>query len=756
MTQFRKLMFSAFLILELCIVNSFAQGQRTLSLIPQPIQIKQSRGTFTIDQKTVIQVDKKAKVLKPIADYLAERLRTVTGFPLVISEDAGKAGKNSIWLGSEKLDFSNSHEAYELIVDTKGVQINAATPQGIFYGVQTLFQLLPAASEKRELVPGITWALPQVEIEDAPRFSWRGMHLDVGRHFMPKEFIKKYIDVLALYKINIFHWHLTEDQGWRIEIKKYPKLTSVGGWRMETMQDNKPHGGFYTQDDIREVVSYAAQRFITIVPEIEMPGHSVAALAAYPELSCSGGPFKVGTEWGVMNDVYCAGKEKTFQFLEDVLAEAIDLFPGPFFHIGGDECPKVRWTNCVHCQKRIKDEGLKDEHELQSYFIKRIEKFLTAKGKRLIGWDEILEGGLAPNATVMSWRGMKGGIDAAKSGHDVVMSPTSHCYFDFYQGTVSEPPAIGGFLPIDTVYAYEPIPSELNAEEAKHVLGAQGNVWTEYIPTTEQAEYMLVPRVCALSEVVWSPRSKRNFADFMQRLEGHYDRLKARGINFRIPPPIGPTGKKVLIRDTVVTMTSPIASGTVYYTLDGMEPTKASSKYTQPITIHGDQVLKARLLLSNGAMSNILSSTFFSVDPKINGIEFNYYEGVWERVPDFNSLTPKSTGIAYSIDADPLQHRLRSIGLRFKGIIQIDAEGDYVFSLNSDDGSKLFIDGKEVINNDGMHTARELSGTITLAKGKHTLEVCYFQRAGARVLDLFIEGPGLPKQPLSPKMLLLR
>jgi hexosaminidase len=371
------------------------------------------------------------------------------------------------------------------------------------------------------------------------------MHLDVCRHFFPVEFVKKMIDMLAVYKMNTFHWHLTDDQGWRIEIKKYPKLTEIGAWRDETMVghytendqkfDGTRYGGFYTQEQIKDVVAYAGKRFITVVPEIEMPGHAVAALSAYPEFSCNGGPFKVYTKWGVSDDVYCAGKEETFKFLEDILEEVVALFPGQYIHIGGDECPKTRWKVCPTCQKRMKDEGLKNELELQSYFVKRIERFVASKGKKLIGWDEILEGGLPERATVMSWRGYEGGLEAARSGHDVVMTPGSHCYFDSYQSKdqTKEPLAIGGFLPLKKVYSFNPIPAELTPQEAKHILGAQANLWTEYITSEKQAEYMIFPRICAMAEILWSPKIKQDYRQFLTRLDGHLKRLQKDNINYR-------------------------------------------------------------------------------------------------------------------------------------------------------------------------------------------------------------------------------
>ncbi len=417
------------------------------------------------------------------------------------------------------------------------IDVPANSSAGLFYGVQTIFQLLPPELFGSISHPEMKWSIPAVSIFDVPRFRWRGMHLDVCRHFFPKDFIKKYIDDIAMYKMNTFHWHLTDDQGWRIEIKKYPLLTTIGAWRKGSMIgpysdqkfDSVRYGGFYTQDDIREIVAYAAARHVTVVPEIEMPGHSLAALASYPKLSCTGGPFDVGEAWGVFNDVYCP-REATFTFLKNVLTEVCALFPGKYIHIGGDECPKVRWKECADCQKLMKRKKLKNENQLQSYFVKRIEKLLDSKGKQLIGWDEILEGGLAPNAAVISWRGTKGGIAAAQKKHFVVMTPGAYCYFDYYQGNPQyEPLAIGGYTPVDKVYSYEPIPDELSSSQRQYILGAQGNMWTEYVATPEHVEYMIFPRICALAEVVWSPKNSGIIPIFAERLIRHFTLLDTIG-----------------------------------------------------------------------------------------------------------------------------------------------------------------------------------------------------------------------------------
>ncbi|MGH7466686.1 MAG: beta-N-acetylhexosaminidase [Longimicrobiales bacterium] len=429
---------------------------------------------------------------------------------------------------------SANPEGYRLSITPSAIQIDAPAEAGLYYGLQTLRQLLPKTGE-----PTVLRAL---EITDAPRFVYRGMHLDVARHFFPVAFIKKYLDVMALYKLNTFHWHLTEDQGWRLEIRQYPRLTEVGGCRQETMVaknfnpyvgDGSRYCGFYTQAEAREIVEYARARFITVIPEIEMPGHAVAALAAYPEFACTPGPFEVGTRWGVYDDVFCP-KEETFRFLEDVLNEVTQIFPSRYVHIGGDEVPKKRWQESELAQSVIRRENLKDEHELQSYFIRRVEQMLHARQRRLIGWDEILEGGLAPDATVMSWRGTAGGVAAAREGHDVIMSPNSHLYFDHYQGSPqSEPLAIGGNSPLEKVYSYEPQPPELTAAEARHILGAQANVWTEYIKTSDHVEYMVFPRLLALSEVVWSPKELRDWDSFRGRLPAQLRRLDRLGVRYR-------------------------------------------------------------------------------------------------------------------------------------------------------------------------------------------------------------------------------
>jgi hexosaminidase len=512
------------------------------SLIPRPVSVATQAGKFTLGPRTVIWTDRASA---SVARQLARYLEPATGFTLRV-QVGGAVPPAAIALRRDAALTRLGAEGYALTVRRDGVVARAPELAGLFYAVQTIRQLLPAAIMRDATVSGVDWSMPAVTIQDRPRFGWRGGHLDAGRHFMPKEFVKKYIDLLALHKLNTFHWHLTDDQGWRIEIRQYPKLTSVGSCRKETLVgrqprdqaqwrfDATPHCGFYTQDDAREIVEYARARYVNVVPEIEMPGHAVAAIAAYPELGVTGEPMEVATRWGIFSDILNA-EPATIAFMQNVLTEVMQIFPGRYIHVGGDEADKAKWKTSPRIQARIKDLGAGDEHGLQSWFIRQMDAFLASKGRRLIGWDEILEGGLAENAVVMSWRGVEGGIAAARAGHDVVMTPTSHTYLDYYQSKdqAREPLAIGGFLPLETVYSYEPVPAQLEAQFAKHVLGAQAQVWTEYMPDPKQVEYMAFPRLSALAEVVWSPKDGKDYADFLKRLGAHLQRLQALDVNFR-------------------------------------------------------------------------------------------------------------------------------------------------------------------------------------------------------------------------------
>jgi hexosaminidase len=512
------------------------------AIIPQPRSVESREGSFSLGPQTSIAADVAST---ETARCLAERLRQATGYNLNLAMSAElKPVSGGILLTTAEAKPDLGTEGYELAVTKDSVVIRAPAQAGIYYGIQTLLQLLPPDVFAAKPVHQGGWTIPCVQIQDQPQFKWRGFMLDVARHFFTKEEVKQMLDVLALHKLNTFHMHLTDDQGWRIEIKKYPRLTQIGAWRKDagfgldpkastTYGPDGRYGGYYTQADIREIVAYAATKHITVVPEIEMPGHASAALSAFPDLSCNGGPYTPNAEGGVFAGVYCAGKDETFEFLQNVLAEVLPLFPGKYVHIGGDEVPKDNWQKCARCQARIKKEDLKNEHELQSYFVRRIEKFINAQGRSLIGWSEIREGGLAQNAVVMDWIG--GAVEAAGAGHDVIMSPTGFCYLDYYQSTnhAAEPKAIGGYLPLSKVYAFEPIPAGLDAQHQKHILGGQANLWTEYVPNFKHAQYMAFPRLCALAEVTWSPPAAGNWEDFTRRLPVQFQRFDQLGVNYR-------------------------------------------------------------------------------------------------------------------------------------------------------------------------------------------------------------------------------
>jgi hexosaminidase len=519
----KKILFGVFILL-----NTTLPAQ--VSIIPQPVSVVTPKvmGQFVINANTPIILE--ASGLMNVVNFLNDYLQEVYGFQLKVRKEAH--GTPAIFLGYQRLDHPNAG-AYAITIHKKGIYIDGDNEAGTFYGMQSLLQMLPVTISA-------SLKVPFVSIQDHPRFEYRGLHLDVSRHFFPVDYVKRYIDYIALHKMNYFHWHLTDDQGWRIEIKKYPRLTEVGAWRDGTIighhpgtgNDNTRHGGFYTQEEVKEVVAYAAARYITVVPEIEMPGHASAALAGFPNLGCTGGPYTVQQTWGVFRDVFCAGNDTVFNFLQDVLDEVIPLFPAKYVHVGGDECPKDSWKACSKCQKRIKDLNLKDEHELQSYFIQRMEKYINSKGKTIIGWDEILEGGLAPNAVVMSWRGESGGIEAAKQNHDVIMTPTTYVYLDYSQTKREDSLVIGGYLPLEKVYNYEPLPKELTPAQAKRIIGAQANLWTEYITNAAKVEYMIFPRATALSEVLWSPKEKKNWVDFQKRLQTQFKRYDLWGTNY--------------------------------------------------------------------------------------------------------------------------------------------------------------------------------------------------------------------------------
>jgi len=571
-------------ILILALILSGATGyaqknEKFFNLIPYPKELKMGTGVFKVNAKTIIAADEKNKT---VAGFLADLLSAYTKSKTLIKNDQPKS--NAIILKWSD-DATLGSQGYQMEVTSTKITISANQSEGFFMGVETLRQLLPVEGKKIEV--------PVLTIKDIPEFKWRGILLDVSRHFFPIEVMKKYVDLMSLYKMNVLHWHLTDDQGWRIEIKKYPNLTSVGAWRTEA--DGSRYGGFYTQDQIRDMVAYAESRGVTIVPEIEMPGHSTAALASYPELSCTGGPFKVATINGVLDDVYCPGKETTFQFVENVLSEVIDLFPSHYIHIGGDECPKTRWMKCPDCQKRIKDEGLKNEVELQSYFTHRVEKFLNSKGRSLTGWDEIMEGGVTPNSTIQVWRDWKYAKEAALNGNDIIMAPTSHSYFD------GDPES----LTMEKVYTFYPMPEDFPAELQKHILGGECCLWAERIPDVNRLDFMVFPRLLAMSECLWNGKARQPFADFKARVEKEYPRLRKDGVNYG---PEGPIYTVAFNYDKgskeFVGKLNEITKGFEYhYTLDGTDPVM-----TSPIVVNDEVRFKGPVKFKLQSFLNKLSN----------------------------------------------------------------------------------------------------------------------------------------------------
>ena len=577
---------------------SSVENFEVLSIIPKPISAKKSSGSFVISNG--LNTSSTDKLSSKAAKKFARDLKKRNG--IVLTKLPKKSQIN--FITNKKIPA----EGYELQVTKQAINLKASDKAGFLYGIETLYQLMPSKAYQMGKIRSkinVDCAI----IKDAPAYHYRGIMLDVCRHYIKVPKIKELLDLMVSQKLNTFHWHLTEDQAWRIEIKKYPRLTQVGSWRdgigfgldpkssdSYRKSDGK-YGGFYTQAQIKDIIKYASDRGITIIPEIELPGHAVAALVAYPELGCTGGPYTIPGQPGVYPDVYCAGNEKVFKFLEDVITEVAALFPAPYIHIGGDECPKSQWKKCPKCQARMKANNCRNEHELQSYFITRMEKFINSKGKKMIGWDEILEGGLAPNATVMSWRGMNGGIKAANMGHDVIMTPTTYCYFDYAQARSGEPKSMSGFLPIEKVYQFNPTPTHIAADKRHHILGGQANIWTEFMPNSDHVQYMIAPRISALSECVWSVGSKKNWNDFSKRMSIQYQRFGYMGINYRKP-------RNVDIKQTKAgfILSSPVINSRIVYTTNGSNPTKKSRVFSKPLKFKGKTVLKVAVMLQDGTL----------------------------------------------------------------------------------------------------------------------------------------------------------
>lgn len=733
----------------LCLLASCSEGQTELkpynqgiNVIPTPVSLVQNEGTFKLNKNTkFLASTPEAKI---IAEYFAAQINLATGYSIVLSDQTAADGISLVI--DESLEVNE--EGYTLDVTPKAVTIKAKTPQGLFYGMQTFMQLLPAEIQSQEVVNGIAWDAPCVTVKDEPRFLYRGVMLDPCRHFIPVENVKKYLNILSLFKINRFHWHLTDDQGWRIEIKKYPKLTEIGSKRIEG--EGTEYGGFYTQEQIKEVVQYAAERFITVIPEIELPGHGLAAISAYPELSCSGKQEEVRNIWGIEDIVYCPGKEGTFQFLQDVFDEVVPLFPSEYIHIGGDECPKDNWKACPLCQKRIREEGLKADKEhsaeekLQSYFVKRMEKYLSEKHhKKIIGWEEILEGGVTPTATVMSWTGERGGIAAAALGNEVIMTPNSKgMYIDQYQGDPKiEPISIGGYDPLEKVYAYNPTPDTLVAIGKDHLIkGVQCNLWAEYLYNTDLLEYRGFPRIIALAEIGWSPLNRKDYKDFERRIDNALVRLDPYDINYYIPQPEQPNGSCnfVAFIDSVSLEFKTTRPVKMVYTTDGSEPTAESTIYSTPIPFTESGVLKIRSVLPSGKMSKTRTITVDKqtlapakeVTKVTPGLLLETTDGMYLNVSKLSEATNWRKSVIKDLKEinkgvkrwGPMRgvEQYASIAT---GYINIPEEGVYFISSNNEE---VWIDGKLLINNVGEVKRFSRNDTsIALAKGLHELKVIF-------------------------------
>ncbi|HMA63528.1 MAG TPA: family 20 glycosylhydrolase [bacterium] len=731
-----------------------------IRIIPAPKNLKQLPGELIISEGVKI-VDKSDRELSKESHYLAQKLsRILPEEKILFEEHKSPNNQKNIELRlTNNFDEKNS-EAYSLYVHENKVLIKAGHPAGIFYGIQTFLQLLPAeVFSRQQNYPKETIAIPCLKIEDKPRFQYRGMHLDVVRHFFPVSFVKRYIDYLAYHKLNTLHLHLTDDQGWRIEIKKYPKLTKIGSVRKETIigktnqYDGKPYGGYYTQEEIREIVTYAQENHITVIPEIEMPGHAVAALAAYPQYSCTDGPFEVRTRWGISQDILCAGKDSTYIFIKNILKEVMDLFPSKYIHIGGDEAPKDRWENCPDCQQKMAELGLEDEEELQSHFIEEVGKFLNQHNRKLIGWDEILEGGIPEGATVMSWRGVQGGLRAAHQDHDAIMVPYSHLYFDGYQADPAiEPLAIGYWAPLKKVYNFQPIPEQLDQNQKQHILGVEATLWTEYISTPGYAEYMLMPRMSALSEIAWSPKNNRDWYSFSDRLQKQYKRYMAMEANFRIPTP-QIDDMIVLDNASTVEIESSIDIGKIHYTLDGSKPSLGSPVYDDPINIDDHTLLKASTFLPNGRSSSVVNSKIMLNNNAPGGysygLEYKYYEDNFNSFKELENEIPRLTGSTYYFNIGDLKRRPDNFTFQFSGYLNIEKAGQYTFYLTSDDGSQLIINEK-IVAETPVYIQQPITGSIYLEKGQHPITINLEDIGGAEGLHLEYESSDLPRQEIAP------
>lgn len=698
-----------------------AVGNGQISITPYPKEITVKEGEFILTPQVTLVVHEGG--LKNIADYFSAKIKRSTGYELSVCE---LVSEKSIVLSVDDA-LPLNEEGYWLEVTPEQVNIIGKSDKGVFYGMQTVMQLFPPGIESGSLVRDMKWSLPCVLIKDEPRFAYRGMMLDVCRHFLDVDFIKKQLDVMSLFKMNYFHWHLTDDHLWTIEIKKYPLLTEIGSVRHNV--DGSVNRGFYTQDQIKEVVAYATERKITVIPEIELPGHALAAITAYPELSCIEGPFQLRNQWGVEDNVFCAGNDRVFNFLEDVLNEVIPLFPGKFFHIGGDECPKVHWEACRKCQHRMKEENLKNEHELQSYFVHRIENILLKHEKTMIGWDEILEGGLAASATVMSWTGEGGGITAANMGHDVIMTPLEYAYYDAGQGAPEvEPITISFGISLEKAYHYEPVAKGVRQDKAHHILGAQANLWTEYSLTGEHTEYLLYPRLLAMAELTWTEKKMKDYSSFVRRLDNQHRRLDAHHVNYHIPLPEGPRADYVAFVDEAVLTFRNSRDLPMVYTIDETTPTAQSALYTAPLVFTKNTTLRIATMLPSGKLSRTRiidirkekMRSAIDTEPEA-GVVLRHASGKYYYVTDLIDADWEEPVIkpGFHLDVKPEANG----AFLYKGYFKVPADGVYYVSTEMD---QLKIDGEKIISNSGKLIRHSVSRkSIALKKGVHSFELIY-------------------------------
>ncbi|WP_166921140.1 family 20 glycosylhydrolase [Flavobacterium poyangense] len=751
-------------------IGNAQHSSENKSIIPAPNYYKTTGDSIRLNgQIKVVFEDKK---------FSPKELKTAQLFETAVN--GGLPSKKSsieVLFTAKNPSASLNKEAYKISITSKKISVTGSE-EGLFYAVQSLLQLLPnKLTDKKEI------KLPCVTIEDEPRYSYRGLHLDVCRHFFSTAVIKDFIKQMSYYKLNNFHWHLTDDQGWRIEIKKYPKLTEIGSKRAQTLVGNKferfprffdgnPYGGYYTQEEIKDVVKFAEAHYVNIIPEIEMPGHATAAVTAYPNLSCfPDRTYKVIEFWGVFEDIFCAGKEETFTFLEDVLTEVIALFPSKYIHIGGDECPKARWEVCPNCQKRIKDLGLKNEHELQSYLTTRIEKFLNANGRQILGWDEMLEGGLAPNAAVMSWRGESGGIAAAKQNHFVIMNPEQVLYLDYNQGySPQEPLTVGRLITVDKIYNYNPTPVDsLTIDQQKYIIGVQSNLWSEYLTNPAKLNYQLYPRMFALAEIAWTQPQNKNYINFtLNQMPHHLEKLEAQKRLYKVPTPFGSNETALIASQYILDLKPTIKNGQIFYTIDGYNPDETAVLYEKPTTINipkGEyRIIKTVQISPSGRKSSINKILVRNPDlkpalttkPTKQGLKYDYYTGtLFQQVQDLEFAKPVNSGIFEgTISSEKWKTKTeRYIGLKFSGYIYVPETANYTISTLSDDGSKLFIDDELIVNNDDIHWLNEAYGAVKLEKGFHKFNISYFDQVGGTVLNCFIQQEGKEKEEIKASQL---